>query len=414
MNRPRISFCTIVSLGIVLIFVLLTGAAFAGGVVLAPYLSSQAQAANGAPVIELSPTTVARPALQTDDILATFESALADVYQGALPSVVDIQVTQQVAPGTVNRFGFGSGQLPEDALRQGEGSGFVWDTDGHIITNYHVVEDAETVKVSFANGTSVGAKVIGTDPHADLAVLQVDLPASELKPLALGDSDALQVGQLTIAIGNPYGQDFTMTSGIVSAVGRTILSGNSSFSIPEVIQTDASINPGNSGGPLLNRQGEVIGINTMIISESGSNAGIGFAIPINIAKQILPTLIAGEEYQYAWLGISGTTLTDEVAAAMHLSAGTRGALILSITPRSPADEAGLRASQDVLIVAGQEYPYGGDIVTAIQGKPVADMDDLIAYLFENTRPGDQVTLSLLRAEGENEDVTVTLGARPSD
>ncbi len=413
MNRHGVSLHTMVSLGIVLVLVLLAGAAFAGGIVVAPYLSDQVQAAAGDRVIELSPTTVAAPALPSDDILATFESALTDVYQRALPSVVDIQVTQRVAAGPVNQFGFGLGQQPQDFLRQGEGSGFVWDADGHIITNYHVVEDAETVKVSFANGTSAGAEVIGTDPDADLAVLKVDLPASELQPLVLGDSDALQVGQLAIAIGNPYGQDFTMTSGIVSAVGRIISSGSSPFSIPEVIQTDASINPGNSGGPLLNRHGEVIGINTMIISESGSNAGVGFAIPINIARQILPTLIAGKDYEYAWLGISGTALTDEVAAAMSLLAGTRGALVIDVTQGGPADEAGLRASQETLTVAGVEYPYGGDIVIAIQGKPVTDMDDLITYLVEHTRPGDKVTLGLLRAGGNQETVTVTLGVRPA-
>lgn len=413
MNRHSVSFYAVVSLGIVLILVLLAGAAFAGGVVVAPYLSDQVQAAAGEKVPGLSPTTVAAPALPSDDILATFESALTGVYQRALPSVVDIQVTQRVVAGMVNQFGFGFGQQPQDFLRQGEGSGFVWDADGHIITNYHVVEDAETVKVSFANGTSAGAEVIGTDADADLAVLKVDLPASELKPLVLGDSDDLKVGQLAIAIGNPYGQDFTMTSGIVSAVGRIISSGSSPFSIPEVIQTDASINPGNSGGPLLNRHGEVIGINTMIISESGSNAGIGFAIPINIARQILPTLIAGKDYEYAWLGISGTPMTDEVAMAMDLAAGTRGALILSVTQGGPADEAGLRASQETLTVAGVEYPYGGDIVIAIQGKPVTDMDDLITYLVEHTRPGDNVTLGLLRAGGNQETVTVTLGVRPA-
>jgi S1-C subfamily serine protease len=413
MNRHSVSFYAMVSLGIVLMLVLLAGAAFAGGLAVAPYLSGQVQAAAGEKVTGLSPTTVAAPALQSDDILAPFESALTGVYQTALPSVVDIQVTQRVAAGPVNQFGFGSGQQSQDFLRQGEGSGFVWDADGHIITNYHVVEDAETVKVSFANGTSAGAEVIGTDADADLAVLKVDLPASELKPLVLGDSDNLKVGQLAIAIGNPYGQDFTMTSGIVSAVGRIISSVSSPFSIPEVIQTDASINPGNSGGPLLNRYGEVIGINTMIISESGSNAGIGFAIPINIARQILPTLITGEDYQYAWLGISGTAMTDEVAVAMDLPAGTRGALILSVTPGGPADEAGLRASQETLIAAGVEYPYGGDIVIAIQGKPVTDMDDLITYLVEHTRPGDKVTLGLLRAGGNQEAVTVTLGVRPA-
>jgi S1-C subfamily serine protease len=256
--------------------------------------------------------------------------------------------------------------------------------------------------------------VIGADPDADLAVLKVNLPASELQPLILGDSDALQVGQFTIAIGNPYGQDFTMTTGIVSAVGRTIPSSRSSFSIPEVIQTDAAINPGNSGGPLLNRYGEVVGINTMILSDSGSSDGVGFAIPINIARQVVPTLIEGEEYEYAWLGISGTSLTDEIMEAMGLAPDTRGALIISIAQNGPADQAGLRSSRNVLTVAGQEYPYGGDIIIAIQGDQVTGMDDLISYLVENTRPGAQVVLSLLRAGGEREDVSVTLGARPNN
>jgi S1-C subfamily serine protease len=179
-----------------------------------------------------------------------------------------------------------------------------------------------------------------------------------------------------------------------------------------VIQTDAAINPGNSGGPLLNRRGEVIGINAMIISESGSSDGVGFAVPINIAKQILPTLISGEDYEYAWLGISGASITGEVAQAMDLPAGAQGVLIISVAQSGPAAEAGLRSSREVLTVAGREYPYGGDIITAIQGVTVTDMGDLITYLVENTRPGDQVTFGLLRSGGERGNVSVTLGARP--
>jgi len=410
MNKRRISKYTLVSLGAALALVVVAVLAFAGGLALSPRLYAVAQAADEESVIELTSTMTAEPILELDDILATFEGALVGVYETTVPSVVDIEVTQRVTSGTTNPFGGGSGDL----FRQGEGSGFVWDEEGHIVTNYHVVEDAETVKVIFADGRDTPAEVIGTDPDTDLAVLKVNLPASELQPLVLGDSDDLKVGQLTLAIGNPYGQDFTMTSGIVSAVGRTILSGNSSFSIPEVIQTDAAINPGNSGGPLLNRQGEVIGINTMIISQTGSSSGVGFAIPINIAKQILPTLIAGEGYEYAWLGISGAGLVDEVTQAMNLPADTQGVLIISVVQNSPAAEAGLRSSQELLTVTGQDYPYGGDIITAIQGESIADMDNLITYLVDNTRPGDQVTLSLIRSDGVREDVSVILGARPKN
>jgi len=296
MNKRKISQYTLVSLAAAVALAVVAALAFAGGLALAPRLNVVAQAADGGGVLQLTSTVPAELVLESDDVLATFEGALISVYQRTLPSVVDVEVTQRVSVGTGNGFGGGSGDL----FRQGEGSGFVWDTEGHIVTNYHVVQDAETVRVIFADGASLEAEVIGSDADADLAVLEVKLPASGLQPLVLGDSDALQVGQLTIAIGNPYGQDFTMTTGIVSAVGRTIPANRSSFSIPQVIQTDAAINPGNSGGPLLNRRGEVVGINAMILSDSGSNDGVGFAIPINIARQIVPTLIAGEDYEYAW------------------------------------------------------------------------------------------------------------------
>jgi S1-C subfamily serine protease len=410
MSKHRMIGYTWASFGAVLALAVVAALAFAGGLALSPQLYAVAQAADQEAVIESSSLSLAEPAPQSDVALATFERAVIGIYQTTLPSVVDVEVAQRVTLGIRDQFG----QQPEDLFRRGEGSGFVWDKEGHIVTNYHVVQDTEVVKVSFANGVSAEAEVIGADADADLAVLKVDLPASELQPLILGDSDELQVGQLTFAIGNPFGQDFTMTTGIVSAVERTIRSGNSSFSIPEVIQTDASINPGNSGGPLLNRFGEVIGINTMIISESGSNAGVGFAVPINIAKQIVPTLIAGEDFEYAWLGIIGTSLTKDVTEAMNLTDDTQGALIISVAQNSPAAQAGLRGSQDVLTIAGQEVPYGGDIITAIQEEPIADMDDLITYLVEKTRPGDQVSLSLIRSGGEAENVTVTLGTRPED
>lgn len=421
-NRKLLRYLGI-GLAALLVVTLLLGGAFAGGLLLAPRLNGNALAAttsNGNP----SPAT----ALQAGDtdIVAAYEQALQDVYQQLLPSVVSIRVTQKVertVPNNQFDFGFPFGspfgpfmqpapQQPREYYNHGLGSGFVWDKEGHIVTNYHVVADATDVEVVFADGTEAKAEVLGTDPDADLAVIKVDLPAEELHPVTLGDSDALQPGQIAIAIGNPFGQDFTMTSGIISAVGRTIRSGNSPFSIPEVIQTDAPINPGNSGGPLLNRHGEVIGINTMIISRSGASAGIGFAVPINIAKTVVPTLMKGERYEYSWLGITGTTLTPEVADFMDLPDGTRGVLVIDVATNSPADKAGLRGSDKTLKVAGAEYQLGGDVITAIDDQPVEEMDDLIAYLVEETRPGDTVTLTVLHPNGEQETLKVTLAARP--
>ncbi|MQG75756.1 MAG: trypsin-like serine protease, partial [SAR202 cluster bacterium] len=218
-----------------------------------------------------------------DDIVAAQESVLGDIYEASLPSVVHIRITQKVdgtSPDSgFNFFGGRSGDT-EDRFLRGEGSGFVWDSEGHILTNYHVVEGADTVTVVFSDGTEAEATVAGGDPDSDLAILQIDVSDRELIPLPKGDIDELRVGQLALAIGNPFGQDFTLTSGIVSALGRTIRSGNSLFSIPQAIQTDAPINPGNSGGPLLNRRGQVIGINTQIITQGGSgSSGIGFAVP---------------------------------------------------------------------------------------------------------------------------------------
>jgi len=393
---------------------------FAGGVVLSTYFSSDAQAAPGLPAVSL-PQAEAKPAAQEADILAAYENALSDIYAATLPSVVSIRVTQRVdrPSGLLNPFEFGnpdtpqSEEQPREFFDRGLGTGFVWDTDGHIVTNHHVVADATDIEVIFANGQTVEAELLGSDPNADLAVIKVDLPASELQPVTLGDSDAVKVGQLTIAIGSPFGQEFTMTSGIVSAVGRTIRSGNALFSIPEAIQTDASINPGNSGGPLLDREGAVIGINSQILSRTGSNTGIGFAVPINTAKQVVPTLIKGEDYEYAWLGISGGTLTPEVAEFMKLPEDTEGALVIDVTQDGPADKAGLVGSDKTLTVAGQEYQLGGDVITAINGQPIKTMDELISYLIQETRPGDTVELQVIRANGQSETVSVTLGVRPS-
>ena len=323
----------------------------------------------------------AAPAIAVTDeaeaIVAAQEQVLGRIYDTTVPSLVSIRVSQGL-------------QL------QGEGSGFVWDDRGRIVTNHHVVEGVEAVIVIFADGTRMEARVLGSDPDSDLAVLELQGDPEGLTPVVLGDSDGVRAGQMAVAIGNPFGQEFTMTTGIVSAIGRTIRSGNSPFSIPRVIQTDAAINPGNSGGPLLDRGGRVIGVNTQILSRSGSFSGIGFAVPINMAKRVIPVLIDNGRYEYAWLGISGVPLAEGVARLMDLPAGARGALV-----------------ERSAVVGDQPVAVGGDVIAGVDGTPIQSMDDLISYLIEHTAPGDEVVLDILRENGERDQVTVDLGRRPS-
>jgi S1-C subfamily serine protease len=302
--------------------------------------------------------------------------------------------------------------MPDEFYRRGEGSGFVWDEEGHIVTNYHVVEGASIVDVHFFDETVVEAEVVGLDAQSDIAVLRVDQSATQLKPVTLGDSDSLQVGELAIAIGNPFGQTWTMTRGIISALGRTIRPGSNPFAIPEVIQTDAAINPGNSGGPLLDNEGRVVGMNTMILSRTGASSGVGFAVPINIVRQVVPELIASGECVYPWLGIEGRDVFPEDVDAMDLPV-RQGALVIGVTQDSPADEAGLQGSDRTIVVDGVETRTGGDVITSVEGERVDGMDDLITYLVRRTRPGQEVTLEVVR-DGATTPVEVTLGERPKD
>ncbi len=349
-----------------------------------------------------------------DELVAAQETVMHRIYLKALPSVVNIQVIQG------REGGDGTGQfpnvpgVPDGFFDRAEGSGFVWDDQGRIVTNQHVVAGAETVTVIFADGTRVLAKVLGGDIDLDLAVLELEEPLDNLVPIELGDSSRVLVGQLAVAIGAPFGQSFTMTSGIVSAVGRTIRSGSSQFTIPEVIQTDAPINPGNSGGPLLDRHGRVVGITTQIISRSGSNAGVGLVVPINIAKMVVPALIKDGKYEYSWLGISGATLGPDVVRLMELPKGTQGALVISVNVDSPADEGGLTGSDRTEVVNGIQYALGGDTITAINGSEIRDMTDLIIYLTNKTRPGDEVVLDVLHEDGTSEELPIVLGTRPRD
>jgi 2-alkenal reductase len=297
--------------------------------------------------------------------------------------------------------------------QEGTGSGFVIDQDGHIVTNNHVVADAEEVQVTFDDGTSVRARVIGTDPDSDLAVLKVDVPASALYPVVMGDSDRLEIGQRAIAIGNPYGLRGTLTTGIISALGRSLPLGRESevlgrrFTIPELIQTDAAINPGNSGGPLLDSQGQVIGVN---MAYDPSASGIGFAVPVNTVKRVVPKLITDGHYAYPWLGISGTDLSLDLVEAMNLPV-QRGAIVSSVTPDSPADKAGLRGSSETVEKSGLELQVGGDVIIAIDGKPVQQFEDIRVYILRNTEVGQEVTLTIIR-DGRERSVKVKLGERP--
>ena len=349
-------------------------------------------------------------------LLASYQATLEEIYQRVNPQVVNIRVL--VGQPIIDSSSQEMPQFPDSQpYGQGMGSGFIWDQDGHIVTNNHVVAEATEIEVTFADGTTLPAELVGADPYSDLAVVKVQAPADLLRPVEIADSRQVKVGQLAIAIGNPFGLDGTMTVGIVSALGRSLptgegLSTGPTYSIPEIIQTDAPINPGNSGGVLVDDLGQVIGVTAAIESTSGANAGIGFVIPSAIVQKVVPGLISAGHYDHPYLGISGTSLTPDLAQAMGLESNQRGALISEVTPGGPADQAGLRGSEQSVEIDGQSVNVGGDVVTSIDGQPIQEIDDLIAYLVTNTSVGQKVTMSVLR-DGENVDVDVVLGARPS-
>jgi len=337
------------------------------------------------------------PLLPTQVDPAEQDSTLEALYQQVLPGVVAIRAGSSL------------------------GSGFVFDNEGHVITNQHVVEGNSEVEVDFSSGFKAHGTVIGTDTDADLAVIQVNAPADQLHPLAIGDSSTLNVGEQVVAIGNPFGLSGTMTLGIVSALGRTQFSqaapeGNGFFSTADIIQTDAAINPGNSGGPLFNLKGEVVGINQSIRTETFNNttgnavnSGVGFSISINLVKRVVPFLISDGKYEYPYLGISSTSeLSLAQIEALGLNTFT-GAYVLSVTPGGPADKAGIQpGSKDT---SDPNLKAGGDIITAVDGHPVATFDQLLSYLVTNKSPGDSIVLTVLR-DGQSTDVTVILGKRP--
>src|SRR6266496_413008 len=344
------------------------------------------------------PVQATPPVLPTPAEVSADETTLEALYQQVLPGVVAIQTGQSL------------------------GSGFVIDKDGHIVTNQHVVEGATQVEVDFFSGFKTYGTVIGSDPDGDLAVVKVEnAPADQIHPLALGDSTTLKVGEEVVAIGNPFGLNGTMTVGIVSALGRTqpahtAPEGNGVFSTADIIQTDAAINPGNSGGPLFNLNGEVVGINQSIRTDTFNsaqgnavNSGVGFSISINLVKRVVPFLIRDGKYEYPYLGISSSSdLSLAEIEALGLKTYT-GAYVISVVPGGPADKAGIRGGDKTTSIEGLKA--GGDVITAIDGKPVATYDDLLSYLITNKSHGETIVLTILR-DGQPTDITVTLGKRP--
>lgn len=341
------------------------------------------------------------------EITAAQDQVMSDLYENTVPSVVGLRVIKSFAGGRNM-----PGLIPGDLFSRAAGSGFVWDDDGHIVTNRHVIDGAERILVVLSDGAQTEAVVVGEDPDSDLAALRITDEEVRPPPITLGDSDDIKTGQLAVAIGDPFSRGFSMTSGIISAVGRTIDPTDSNFSVPRVVQHDAATNPGNSGGPLLNRDGAVVGINTQIISETGAFSGVGLAIPINLAKLVIPALIADGRYEYPYIGIRGTSIGPDIARAMGLPPDTRGAMVLAVGIDSAAARGGLRPANATTVIDGRELPIGGDIIIAIDGTPVQGMGDVLAYVVEHTRPGDRTEFTVLR-DGAETTVNITMAARPN-
>jgi S1-C subfamily serine protease len=386
------------------------GAALAGGLIVGilgwiAIAAGWVEASNGStPTATLAPAPLPEPAAQQSSGKGL---TVNQIYQQDSPGVAFIQAESAPRPPSpFNPFGGSGGGTAT-------GSGFVIDDQGHILTNAHVVEGAQKIEVTLGNTDSaqpVSATVVGKDPSTDIALLKVDVPSDQLHPLSLGDSSQVNVGDPVVAIGNPFGLDRTVTAGIVSALQREIKAPNG-FQISNVIQTDAAINPGNSGGPLLDASGRVIGINSQIESPNGGgNVGIGFAVPINTAHQVVNQLLSNGSVQHAYLGITGADLTPQIADVLNLSA-KQGALVQSVVNGGPADDAGVKGGNAAVSIDGQQIRAGGDVITAVDGKPVAGMDDVIAAV-NSKQPGDHVQLTLVHGSAKRT-ADVTLGDRPA-
>jgi S1-C subfamily serine protease len=357
-------------------------------------LTPQQNTDNNIPVQEFqraTPTAFVVPPAVLDE-----QAVLVSLYGRVNPSVVNI--TNYVTRG---------GQT----IGLGQGSGFVYDNEGHIITNAHVLQNADQLEVTFSDATIVRAELVGEDLNSDLAVIKVDSLPEGIIPIPLGDIQNLAVGQTVVAIGNPFGLEGTLTRGIISALGRSIPA-LTPFSIPQSIQTDAAINPGNSGGPLLNLQGEVIGVNAQIETggTSQANSGVGFAIPVSIVKLVIPDIITEGKHTWSWFGVRGGNLNPALAEANKLTI-VRGAYISEVVEGGPADKAGLRGSAETQTLDGRIVEVGGDVIIAIDGKQVNSFDDLLIYVALEGSPGQEVVLTILR-EGQEMELTLRLEERP--
>ena len=351
---------------------------------------------------------VIQPASQTDPT-ATAEAPFTDAEDAATePEVVQPVPVQQTTQERVfiDLYQRVNPSVVSVNLTNGGGSGFVIGSDGYIVTNNHVIAEGGPIVVGFADGSSFDAELVGADSQADLALLKID--ATGLPALPLGDSEALEVGQLVVAIGSPFGLDNTMTTGIVSGLSRSLSADSTTlgsfYTIPNVIQTDAAINPGNSGGPLINLAGEVVGINTAIESPVRANSGVGFAVPSSVVKLVITQLRDSGEVRYPWLGIAGGTLSSAIAEEIGLDSATRGVLVSEVTAGGPAEAAGLRGGDPTT-------GLGSDVITAVDGQPVLLFDDLLGYIVQQSI-GQSISLTILR-DGQPQTLTVTLGERPA-
>ncbi len=382
-----------------------TQLAIIGSVLFVLALACQSVAPNTLPlstesavlVVETPPQvseSISLPTLPQNEI--DEEETLVNLYAKVNPAVVNITV-----------YDTQDGLL----LPLGQGSGFVIDQDGHIVTNAHVIHGAEQVEVTFSDATTRIAEILGEDLNSDLAVVKIDDLPDHVQPLEFGAMDSLAVGQTVVAIGNPFGLDGTLTRGVISALGRNIPA-LTPFSIPQSIQTDAAINPGNSGGPLLNLRGEVIGVNAQI--ETGgttrSNLGVGFAVPISILRIVVPDLISNGAHDWAWLGVRGGSLNPILVKAMNLPMD-KGAYMSEILENGPAIKAGLQGATETVTVDGRRVDIGGDVITAVDGQTIRSFDDLLIYIALNTAPGKEVNLSILR-DGQPLEIVLRLESRP--